>query len=997
MQFSKNLLISTYRLISSDKVALCDVEQRGALITGLELSLYTTNRLGVYMELYAQLTPSLATRNFRKALIALYAHVLRFLAQAIEFQQKRDLLGVIQAMWNSDVLLRFEEECYRLCTKAGEESRLCDSETAAQWRKQTDERLESLDVIHNIDESLNVLHDKFDLAKLVTAGEAKYNSAFEGGMASCLPETRTELLVTINDWALGSEGERIFWLCGKAGTGKSTIARTVAKKLDEQGYLGASFFFNRGKDKRSHAKLLFPTVARQLADLFPEVGRGVARALFTDSFASHAHLEPQFEKLVLEPLACIRGSSMPSTGLVLVIDALDECDNSESIKTVLRLLSTIEKITSVRLRIFVTSRPELPVELGFRNMSRDLHCDVRLEEAQQPTIEHDIRVFYDTRFSEIRSNDLFDELTPEWPGEDNIELLVQMAVPLFIYAFTAIRFISENPRKNLDLMVRQNRDRSLTGLRSTYLPILQQLIASEDDGGHEGRVQDFKTIVGTTVLLHNPLSATALAQLLKVHIGDVGRTLQMFRSVLNIPQSADGRMNRTEPITLFHLSFRDFLVGQDQKKDNLFWIDAGEGHMSLGLACIRLLESGALKEDVCETKAFGTMREVIGKSAVDTYIPEPVAYACYHWIQHFVESGELIKDEDAVHRFLEDHLLHWVEAMSWLGKTSEIEENLNALKAVVDVSHTLNACFQRSVLTCSSQADEGKEVLTILDDASSFARHNTYIINLAPLQTYMSCLVFAPSSSKVRQIFAGTLYQYFEQLPYVFQYWDKVLQRLRGHESWVSSVALSSDGKMVVTGSRDKTVRLWDVAKAEERTKLIGHEHFVSAVAISPDGRTVASGSWDAMIILWDVATGVQIRTLEGQKLAVLSLAFSPDGEKLASGSWDDTVRLRDLATGEELYKQSVTTDVTSIVFSGDGSRLETNIGRLDLGIAPLAHLDSATKPRSDLSLQGCWIRRRDAEFLWLPHEYRGICHDAVGSSIVIGQDGGGVSFLSFK
>jgi hypothetical protein len=322
-------------------------------------------------------------------------------------------------------------------------------------------------------------------------------------------------------------------------------------------------------------------------------------------------------------------------------------------------------------------------------MGEDLHCDVRLEEAQQPTIEHDIRVFYDTRFSEIRKNDLFDELDPEWPGEDNIKSLVQMAVPLFIYAFTAIRFISETPRKNLDLMVRQNRDRSLTGLRSTYLPILQQLISSEEDDGHESRVQDFKTIVGTTVLLHNPLSASALAQLLNVHIGDVGKTLQMFRSVLNIPQNPDGRMNRTEPITLFHLSFRDFLVGQDQQKDNLFWIDAGEGHRSVGLACIRLLESGVLKEDICETRAFGTTREVLEKSAVDAHIPEAVAYACYHWMQHFVESDELIKDEDAVHQFLEKHLLHWIEAMSWLGKTSEIEEHLNALKAAVDVSYIL--------------------------------------------------------------------------------------------------------------------------------------------------------------------------------------------------------------------------------------------------------------------------------------------------------------------
>lgn len=698
---SKNRLISTFRLIASDKVALCDVDQRGALVTGMELSLYTINRLGVYMGSYAHMPPSPASKNFRQALVALYAHILRFLAQAIQFQQKRDLLGIVRSIWNSDVLLQFEQECHRLCAKAEEESRLCDSEVAAQWRNQMDERLKSLEVIHNVDESLGILHDKVDLAKLITAEEAKYNSAFEGEMASCLPDTRTELLTMIKSWAVGSESEHIFWLCGKAGTGKSTIARTVARSFDEQGLLGASFFFNRGKDERSHAKLLFPTVARQLSDLFPEVGREVARALAKDSFSSHAHLKPQFEKLVLEPLACIKGTSMPSAGLVLVIDALDECDSPESVKRILHLLSTIEKTTSVRLRIFVTSRPELPIELGFQDMRGDLHRDVRLEEAQESTVERDIRVFYDTRFSEIRKNELFDELTPDWPGEDNIELLVQMSVPLFIYAFTAIRFISERPMRNLDLVVRQNRDRSLTGLKSTYLPILQQLVASEVDDGHQSRVEDFKNIVGTVILLRDPLSAFALAQLLDVNIADVGRTLQMFKSVLNIPRNADGRMNRTKPITLFHLSFRDFLVNQDQKKDNFFWINAGGKHRSLGLACIRLLESGVLKQDVCETKDFGIRREAIAKSAIEFCIPEAVAYACCHWIEHFVESGELIKDEGAVHQFLEKHLLHWIEAMSWLGKASEIEERLNALKATTDVSCNSYACLMCSVLTCN--------------------------------------------------------------------------------------------------------------------------------------------------------------------------------------------------------------------------------------------------------------------------------------------------------
>ena len=85
-----------------------------------------------------------------------------------------------------------------------------------------------------------------------------------------------------------------------------------------------------------------------------------------------------------------------------MIDALDECDNGESVRAILLLLSRVEDITSIRLRIFVTRRPELPVELGIKDMLGDLHYDVRLEEAQEASIAHDIAVFYEHQFSRIR-------------------------------------------------------------------------------------------------------------------------------------------------------------------------------------------------------------------------------------------------------------------------------------------------------------------------------------------------------------------------------------------------------------------------------------------------------------------------------------------------------------------------------------------------------------------------------------------------------------------
>jgi hypothetical protein len=668
------------------KVALADSNQRAILVTGTELALYVSNRLKVYLETFAGLSPSAARDNLRKSIVSLYAHILEFLARAICTQMKNRAARVTTALWNAGDLTEFEDKCDRLCVRASEEARICDSRASLETQLQT------LRKIHEVQTSLTRLEDKVDLSKLETAKEATYNSSAEGELPHCLPDTRTDLLEQITDWAADHTGKRIFWLCGKAGTGKSTISRTVAQRLDGDGLLGASFFFKRGRADRSHAKLLFPTIARQLADLFPEVSHAIAASLDQDSLLCDRYLSTQFESLLLQPLQSVGPDSLSSASVVVVIDALDECDKSESIRTTLLLLSRVEAITSLRLRIFVTSRPELPVELGFKDMSGDLHHDIRLEEAQELSIAHDIRVFYEHEFSKIKKDswEQHDELPAEWPTEPDVQSLVTQAIPLFIFAFTVSRYIAEvDPRGRLDLMLRQSLNKSLTGLKGTYLPILTQVVASEDDDRRESRILEFKRIVGSLVLLYDPLSASALMSLIGALPREVVGVLRPLHSVLNIPQAPDGRLDLKTPITLFHLSFRDFLIDSALKKENMFWIEAAEMHRQLGMHCIRLLESGGLKEDICGVVAPGTRRSAVAKSKVHSSLPEDVAYACCYWVQHIMSSGEQIKDGDIVLPFLQKHMLHWIEALSWLGKTSDVIHNITALRSVVDVSHIL--------------------------------------------------------------------------------------------------------------------------------------------------------------------------------------------------------------------------------------------------------------------------------------------------------------------
>ena len=552
-----------------------------------------------------------------------------------------------------------------------------------------DAELQALHEIHNISETLNKIYQRTGWMKLETARDATYVSYEEGGLARCLPGTRTEILECITHWSFEQTGERIFWLCGKTGIGKSTISRTVAETLCNAGVLGASFFFKRGHETRSHAGLLFPTIAKQLAAKFPDIGNGVTAALDEDPLICEKHPSVQFKQLLLHPMRGNSQISISSKNVIVVIDALDECDSSENIKTILRILSQIESVPSMRLRIFVTSRPELPVELGFRDMSGNLHHDVRLEETQMLSIARDIRIFYEWEFDRIRKNSSLDlrPLPIEWPGESRIQELVELAGQLFIFAFTTAPYISEgDARERLNLVLEQDRS-LLTDLQGTYLPILNQNLAQGNEQQNQTRIAKFKAVGGSIVLLNDPLPASSLGQLLAIDLGKIDRVLKPLHSVLNIPTTVDGRLDLDTAITLFHLCFRDFLMDHRLNSSNKFWIDKEEAHGELAKQCILLLSSGSLKEDICDVEKPGIQRGDGGQDFIPQYLSNAVVYACRYWIDHVISSGgQGTNDDGHKFEFLNKHFLHWMEAMSWLGKAAEVILKLEKLQTVIDVS-----------------------------------------------------------------------------------------------------------------------------------------------------------------------------------------------------------------------------------------------------------------------------------------------------------------------
>lgn len=264
----------------------------------------------------------------------------------------------------------------------------------------------------------------------------------------CYPDTRVDLLQRIKGWANDTEGTCIYWLQGMAGTGKSTISRTIIRDLiKEKKHHVASFFFRRVSIKGNvtldpivNPVHLFPTIAAQLVQCLPDLAKHV-RSQISDvnvrTPVAELSRELQFQKLILEPLQKIDNHSKTPKTVIVVIDALDECDQSETnVKDILDVLPNMKNLRSTKVKFLVTSRPEDYIcnKMG-ENRLQD-NCEER-KLHDEPATEDDISVFVKSRLKEFRGAPKSQEPLAGWPGEDKTMKLVKMTVPLFIFAATA--------------------------------------------------------------------------------------------------------------------------------------------------------------------------------------------------------------------------------------------------------------------------------------------------------------------------------------------------------------------------------------------------------------------------------------------------------------------------------------------------------------------------------------------------------------------------------
>jgi WD40 repeat protein len=154
---------------------------------------------------------------------------------------------------------------------------------------------------------------------------------------------------------------------------------------------------------------------------------------------------------------------------------------------------------------------------------------------------------------------------------------------------------------------------------------------------------------------------------------------------------------------------------------------------------------------------------------------------------------------------------------------------------------------------------------------------------------------------------------------------DGSIFTLYGHTDAVSSVAISTDGERIVTGSWDGTARVWDARTGQPLRELKGHTESVTSVAISTDGERIVTGSGDCSAKVWDARTGQPLWQLKGHSSRVSSVAISTDGERIITGSWDCSAKVWDARTGQPLWEiKDHTGSITGVAISADGERIVT-------------------------------------------------------------------------
>ena len=465
-----------------------------------------------------------------------------------------------------------------------------------------------------------------------------------------------------------NDESRILWIHGDPGKGKTMIIMALIDEMSRRlelspgsGILSYFFCQNTVKELSSAGSIVRglvyllakqnPALIHHLRKKYDEAGS----RLFDGINAFYAFWATLSEIL--------QDPSLPR--VYLMVDALDECD-PQSLRTFLSLLTQDTSGLSRKVKWVVTSRNE-PSISEYLHCAR-LGCDTSLE-LNSSYVSEAVESFIDFKIRELADRKKY-----------NSELQRSVREYLIGHAdgtFLWVALVCKELEKVQAWRTREVYRRFPAGLNYLYQRMLEQI-------QHNGDVEEVEVcvqILCTITLACRPL-----------HLNEMGVIAGLSEDLYNDSQALQDLVGscgsfltlREETVYFVHQSAKDYF--STGSGSNIFSSGQSEAHGLLANRSLRLM-SESLRRDVCELRRPGTLMREVENDIVGRHIPAHVQYACCYWVHHLREGGVPLEENGQEHIFLKRHLLHWLEALSLIRKTSEGILAITFLEGLVTVSH----------------------------------------------------------------------------------------------------------------------------------------------------------------------------------------------------------------------------------------------------------------------------------------------------------------------
>lgn len=498
----------------------------------------------------------------------------------------------------------------------------------------------------------------------------------------CTTGTREEILKKIIAWAddISADSLPVYWLTGQAGSGKTTIAYTIAKHFDEleetehtgrHTVLGGNFFCSRQFPKARRQIHIIPTLVYQLV----RKSRSYVHALHeADKFDSVDKLTKQMKDLLVGPwLQSEFRRSVELPPYLIVVDALDEIEADGGSMFLQSLLETINQHRLRGLKFLVTSRPDPCVVELCENFSSKEVC--YLQNVPTEHVASDITQYLQTKL-------------PNFAGKPELKTMEQLAGGLFISAATIVRYLTprrrmaESEQCNLLSRLHDQQSFSPCGAQEPLLidNLYQQIMSDAFSDLEENLFNSRLRILHTFLCTFERTPASLTAALLSESDETAITVLNELYAVL---YCKDGQ------VLWYHGSFPDFVFSQTH---STFELDGCQISVSCSLAQHHALLTKCCFDCMKESLHFNigniTSSFLLDDEdpklmqRVDTNIKPFLRYASQYWAQHLDQTDQNNGEGlgDCITDFLHIHVLFWIEAMNLLGSSGQCSTMLQHMR-----------------------------------------------------------------------------------------------------------------------------------------------------------------------------------------------------------------------------------------------------------------------------------------------------------------------------